>query len=287
MVEDVVARVERHAPRSLLILGASDTGKTTLAETLLRAWCPHDTLAVVDCDVGQSTLGPPTTISWGLRRWPCNGWAEIARQAFVFTGAVSPDGNVETCVAAAERMCAQARAAAARLLIDTTGLVQGDTGLALKLKKIERLRPDLILALQRADELENLLCLLGQVPVERLPARPNCRSRTLPQRAAVRDAQLNRYFGQATPQTVDGTPERWIGLGPAWPRGDVAWSPEALMNRVVSFRTADGTDAALGVVRAVDVERRRCQVVTPLADLAAARTVCVGSACWPEVPCGA
>ena len=282
MVEDVVARVERHAPRSLLILGASDTGKTTLAETLLRAWRPDEPLAAVDCDVGQSTLGPPTTIGWGLRRRPRNGWSAVTRQAFVFTGAVSPDGNVEACVAAAERMCAQARAAAARLLIDTTGLVHGDTGLALKLKKIERLRPDLILAVQRTDELENLLSLLGAVAVERVPVPMGCRARTLPQRAAYRDAQLRRYFAQAPPQTVDGTVGGWIGLGPDWPQGDVAWSPEGLMNRLVSFRTADGTDAALGVVRAVNVEQYRCQVVTPLADLAVVRTVCVGSACWPE-----
>jgi polynucleotide 5'-hydroxyl-kinase GRC3/NOL9 len=49
--------------RTILLLGATDTGKTTfltwLANTLL---VQQRRIAIVDADVGQSSLGPPTTI---------------------------------------------------------------------------------------------------------------------------------------------------------------------------------------------------------------------------------
>src|SRR2546422_11318686 len=62
--------------RVTLILGTSDTGKTSLAARLAGALAARgDRVAVVDADVGQSGIGPPTT--HGLGR----GTGELARLA--------------------------------------------------------------------------------------------------------------------------------------------------------------------------------------------------------------
>ena len=52
---------------SALILGASDTGKSTLAHLLVHQLCQRGNIvALVDGDIGQSVLGPPTTIGLAL-----------------------------------------------------------------------------------------------------------------------------------------------------------------------------------------------------------------------------
>ena len=46
-----------------IVLGETDTGKTTLANFLIFNLCQRGSrVALVDADIGQSTLGPPATI---------------------------------------------------------------------------------------------------------------------------------------------------------------------------------------------------------------------------------
>jgi hypothetical protein len=47
-----------------LFLGAPDTGKTTLIEALAVRLANDHTVAIVDADIGQSHIGPPTTVGW-------------------------------------------------------------------------------------------------------------------------------------------------------------------------------------------------------------------------------
>ena len=49
-----------------LILGGSDTGKTTLAAALTKLLAKHQPVGIVDADIGQSHIGPPTTAGWAV-----------------------------------------------------------------------------------------------------------------------------------------------------------------------------------------------------------------------------
>ena len=49
-----------------LILGAADTGKTTLAAALATYAAKSGPVGIIDADIGQSRIGPPTTVGWAL-----------------------------------------------------------------------------------------------------------------------------------------------------------------------------------------------------------------------------
>ena len=49
----------RDRPGVTLLFGATDTGKTTLIRNLASSVAPHLPTAIVDSDVGQSSVGPP------------------------------------------------------------------------------------------------------------------------------------------------------------------------------------------------------------------------------------
>ena len=55
------------AARVTLVIGVVDAGKTTLVTRLAAALAsPGDLVGVVDADLGQSDIGPPTTVGLGL-----------------------------------------------------------------------------------------------------------------------------------------------------------------------------------------------------------------------------
>ena len=47
-----------------LLLGAADTGKTTLASALAETAAAKSSVAMVDADIGQSHIGPPSAVGW-------------------------------------------------------------------------------------------------------------------------------------------------------------------------------------------------------------------------------
>ena len=150
------------APQTILLLGASDTGKTTLIEQTLHGWTPPGPIALVDCDVGQSRLGPPTTVAWSVLEQPFEAWTKLPVQEFVVTGAVSPEGNLDIFLSAVQRIVASARRYSPRVLIDTTGLISGELGVELKQRKLALLRPDVVVALEGNDELAPFLLVYRQ-----------------------------------------------------------------------------------------------------------------------------
>jgi polynucleotide 5'-hydroxyl-kinase GRC3/NOL9 len=311
--------LDRTDPRVILVLGASDTGKTTLIEQLLAEWNTAEAIAVVDCDVGQSHLGPPTTIGWGVIAQPFQGWSHVPVRGIGFTGSVSPEGNLEMFLQVASRVMQTVRQPASRLLVDTTGLVDGELGKTLKRRKAELIKPDLILALQRDQELEELLAGLSPVAIQRVAVSPGCVRRSLAQREAYRNRQFARYFANAAKQTLSLNRVGLIGLGPdwsphlsstaegspapsqtpeqtgsekergpsgqrpvgGWHTGNIVLSLDALMDRVVGLRNGQGEDLALGLIRDVNPEDGTLTVFTPLRDLSQVSTVCVGSVRWP------
>ncbi|MFQ6056867.1 MAG: Clp1/GlmU family protein, partial [Methanosarcinales archaeon] len=79
------------------------------------------------------------------------------------------------------------------VLIDTTGLIQF-TGRALKTYKIEILKPDLIIALQRKDELEPILKPFEYMNIIRLTVSEKANKKGIEARRFLRELSFKKYF---------------------------------------------------------------------------------------------
>lgn len=182
-----------------VFLGMSDTGKTTLIRYLagrLLSW--GETLALVDSDIGQSSVGPPGAVSMRTCRRP-GDLERAGPERMVFVGTANPARSIPAVVDAARRMVEEARAAGAgTVLVDTTGLVRGGLGKALKLAKVRAIGPDAVVALERErGELEHIISSLEGlegVRVFRLRASRHARKRTATERKRNREARLKRYL---------------------------------------------------------------------------------------------
>jgi polynucleotide 5'-hydroxyl-kinase GRC3/NOL9 len=245
-----------------IVIGESDTGKTTLVTVLANALVARGfRVAVLDADLGQSEIGPPTTI--GLGRWttPCARPSDAQVVGLHFVGTTSPAGNLLGALVGVRRLLDRARAGGHdRVVIDTSGLVAGGLGRALKQAKIDLTDPDLVLCLERADECGGIVDPYRGVrrpEVIRLPASGLARQRTPEERRGHRQRRLEDYFRTARPLTLalDEVVVRLPGGAPlgAGRAGEVGGLLAGLLDR-------DGQTLGLGIVRQLDPDTGLLQV---------------------------
>ena len=148
---------------TVLLLGPTDTGKTTFAFAAATALTQAGrSVALLDGDLGQSEVGPPGTIGVALaapgRTSPVRSGHDLEYLAAYFVGATSPARHLlETAVG----LCQMARVAKKRrpslLLVDTAGWVQGPAARQLARRTAELLLPQTVFAFARGDEIAPLL----------------------------------------------------------------------------------------------------------------------------------
>ncbi len=193
--------LELNLQGTVFLLGGPDSGKTTLAHFLWRHLSTHyHRMALLDTDPGQSTTGPPTTLTLTFRDRQASG-VRLSRMRY-FVGNTSPRGYMLPMLAGTMRLHQEAcRQGASLILLDTCGLVSREGGgVVLKNHKIECIRPDWLIALQREEELEPILQAwesVSSMRIVRARVPDEVRIKTPPVRRARRNFRLQRYFAHA------------------------------------------------------------------------------------------
>lgn len=204
----VAAASRAAAARVTLVIGETDSGKTSfttfLAGTLLEGGY---SVGVVDADLGQSDIGPPTTVGLGRIRAPVERLADAEVAGLYFVGSTSPQGHLLPTVLGTRLMVRKAlRLGFDRVIVDTSGLIQGEMGRLLKQHKIDLVEPDLVLCLQRNGECEHILRPYegGMRPaIMRLASSGATRRRSQEERRQHRERSLQAYFAGARPLSLD------------------------------------------------------------------------------------
>ncbi len=180
----------------VLVLGASDSGKSTFCQYLIDSACNASLkAALVDTDVGQSQIGPPTTIGIKLfestqvgdkQHLPFGGYEnedDVPQQkldqnsnslvrvqknakdelyykadALYFVGALSPHRNLLPILTGTRLMVDVALEAGADFtVIDTTGYIHEVPAVHLKQNKIDIIHPHHLVCMGRSKDWERII----------------------------------------------------------------------------------------------------------------------------------
>ncbi|MEE8163465.1 MAG: polynucleotide 5'-hydroxyl-kinase [Anaerolineae bacterium] len=253
---------ERINPESLegtiMVIGESDSGKTTFARYLFLQLCRcHNSVAFLDCDVGQSTLGLPTTMNLALSSGERSVFPPKGETLSYFVGSTSPRGHMLPTVIGAHKLQKKAQELGAEaIVVDTTGLVsRAAGGGALKQWKIELLKPSVLVGLERGAELEHILWPWRwdkRVRVYDLPVSEHVIEKTRTERITHREKRFLSYFQKAHALRVAF-------------REVVVFGIEMMAGgRLLAFQDDQGFAMALGVARAYDRNGQELAVSTPL-----------------------
>ncbi len=160
-----------------MLMGGVDTGKTTLGLQAARlALAAGRTVAIVDADVGNTTVGPPACVGLKILRGLEDLDTISEPDQLHFVGTITPSRLVLQQVVATAALTQVARQQADLVIIDTTAVISGVSGETLKYHKAELCRPDKVVALQRGGEMEPVVGMLRRflgVDVTVAPSDPN------------------------------------------------------------------------------------------------------------------
>jgi len=252
----------------VLVLGAVDTGKTYLTRELANYLVSKGKkVAIVDSDVGQAYIGPPTTIGLGILDKEIPFHEDIPPSALYFVGSISPVRFLLPTVVGTKLMVEKGKELGADIIIvDTGGLIQNGLGRILKCSKIELVSPDRIIALQRKDELEHILGLYQnlKITIHRLRVSPQVKARTPKMRADYRASRFNRFFEKAKVQELS---LRKITL--SYKLG----KPEDYHHILISLDDEKGEVLSLGVVKEISLAKKYILFSTPLEDMSKVKRI--------------
>jgi polynucleotide 5'-hydroxyl-kinase GRC3/NOL9 len=239
---------------TILLLGGTDAGKTTFCTLLVNAaLAAGRTVSVIDSDIGQSEIGPPSCVGLGSPREPIRSLSDVVPASLVFVGATTPRESLLEHAAAVRFLADTARKEAPGLLIvDTTGYIRGSGARRLKQAKIELLAPDHIVAIQRKTECEPILASVRfntRIHIHRLPIPKVITIKQPVLRAQRRAFKFARYFDGAEIRHYDFDKVSLLGT---WMNGGAPMPPHHLQFLTNSLRTrvfyAELVERHLGMV---------------------------------------
>ncbi len=266
-----------------ILLGAIDTGKSTLAKFLMSHLCQRSLkVGFVDADIGQSFLGPPGTIGLSLFKSHPDWKVILSPPEIFFVGSTTPEGHFPIYLKGIKRMVDKASSYCPDvILVDTTGFVLGEAAREFKKREIEQVSPRLILALQKHDELEPILEQYqegSRCKIYRLPSPGQVWSKSSEERRIYRANKFQDYFKYASVQELSIEEVQIEGevLDPSGAPLPLDW---ALRTNGLLIGLKDDHDdtLALGIIRNYFEEKKRIRTLTPLKEIGMVRAIQLSS----------
>ncbi len=213
----------------IMVLGALDAGKTTFCQYLIEVAIDRGIKsALIDTDIGQSFIGPPTTI--GMKLFPScdvsigksldavnvkqNQIVEdentvaysLNADSLYFVGAISPVRNLLPVLTGTRLMVDAAREVSSDfIVIDTTGYIHENAAVMLKQQKIDIVRPHHIVCIGRSREMETITAsykMMDWLKIHYLPVHKMARIKSTQSRQENRRTKFKTYFENTVIQNI-------------------------------------------------------------------------------------
>src|SRR5438552_2421575 len=177
-----------------VILGDVDSGKSTLCAYLANICLDHEVqTCIIDGDVGQADIGPPTTTSSSTVSKHILSLQELRPERSYFIGDTSPSSVPDKLVQSIAHLKDELSTGSETTILNTDGWLREDEAIEHKLQLLNSLQPNLVLGLSLDHELDHILDL-QQCPTLRLEASSFARTRTREERKKTREEGYRRFL---------------------------------------------------------------------------------------------
>src|SRR5574337_447384 len=124
---ELVAEQIKQDAKTCIVIGKIDSGKSTLCKYLIHTWtASRIRVGYVDSDLGQSTLGTPTTVCLKIFNTPPHQSDYANPSHLHFVGNTAPEGFLVQTLHAVKMMVDKSLQQGSEItLVDTTGFIDG------------------------------------------------------------------------------------------------------------------------------------------------------------------
>jgi len=197
----------------VLVLGTTDIGKTTFCIYLANsALTGRFEVNVIDADLGQSDIGPPTTISSSTLTKPVIDLYNVEPKKIFFAGITTPSRAPERILKGFTFLntgCDEE--SGSFTIINTDGWITGEGATHYKMNLISELRPETIIGIQRGEELETILQMVEKqgFSVIRVESPSHIQKRDKDERKHLREQGYHKFLKGIVTRSI---PISWVSL---------------------------------------------------------------------------
>jgi polynucleotide 5'-hydroxyl-kinase GRC3/NOL9 len=190
-------------PSVVMVIGGVDSGKTSFCTYLInQALEKKWKAAVIDADLGQSDVGPPSTIGFSHVKTPIKDLFEINAENAYFVGLTSPgkaiDRVVDGLVTSKEKAL---DAGVDFVVINTDGWIADEDAARYKVLLTEKVTPNIAVGIQADNELAPILTALKKTKVLAIGSPLAIQKRNREKRKILRELSYKKYLKKAKVQS--------------------------------------------------------------------------------------
>jgi polynucleotide 5'-hydroxyl-kinase GRC3/NOL9 len=184
----------------VMVIGATDVGKSTLCTYLVNSLLGRiSNLRFIDADIGQADLGPPTTIAAAYPTVPLLSLVVLKPEHTIFIGHTSPLPVERKLREGVSRLAGASPDSLT--IIDTDGWILDSLAILHKIRLINAINPDLIIAFARGNDLEPILIGSRSTSLN-VDIAKDALARSQGDRRKIRTANYRRFLEGAKTWTI-------------------------------------------------------------------------------------
>lgn len=189
---------------TVMVLGTVDSGKSSFCTYLInKALSEKRKVAVLDGDLGQSDIGPPSAIAYTVVSKPITDLFNLQARNAYFIGETSAGNVTDKMIRGLSLLKSEITARELEfLVINTDGWTEGECAADYKLKIIEELNPDLVFFVQQKDELAPILNCVSELRKITVESPSAIRQRDREKRKSLRELGYKKYLRNPKVQSL-------------------------------------------------------------------------------------
>jgi polynucleotide 5'-hydroxyl-kinase GRC3/NOL9 len=254
-------------PVTVMVMGGVDSGKTSFCAYLAnRALKENLKAAVIDGDLGQSDIGPPSTVGFSYVTKPIKDLFEMEVESACFIGVTTPSLAVSKVIEELTTLKNRVlKTDVEFLIVNTEGWVEGEDAVKYKVQLAEKATPDMVVGIQRADELTPILTVLKKtMRTIAIDSPLAIRKRNREKRKILRALGYKKYLKNAKVQLFhlnqvkikDVFSESWENLT----------KEEIQEDALIALQDAQLNFLGIGILYGIDFERGLVKVYTTVSE---------------------
>jgi polynucleotide 5'-hydroxyl-kinase GRC3/NOL9 len=191
-------------PVTVMVVGGVDSGKTSFCTFLANeAVTKKLRVGIIDADLGQSDVGPPSTVGFSFVTEPVKDLFDVDAQDAVFVGSTSPSGSINKVIEGLIQLKERVMDIGVDfLVINTDGWVEGEEAAAYKARLIDRISPSIVVGLQSENELTLILNALHGVKSVVIDSPQLIQQRSREKRKILRELSYKKYLKSSKMQSL-------------------------------------------------------------------------------------
>jgi len=203
--------VSMRKPNTVMVMGDVDSGKTSFCVYLAnKALKRKLKVTVIDGDLGQSDVGPPSTIGFCHIKAPVRDLFELEAENAYFVGVTSPSSVISKVITKLTSLKSTILETKVDFLIlNTDGWVDGEDAIRYKIELAKRVTPEVVVGIQRENEMAPILSALKDMKTVTVDSPLVTRKRDREKRKILRQLSYKKYLKGAKVQSF---PLNWINV---------------------------------------------------------------------------